>query len=286
MKTIAVIGLGLIGGSLALSCRKNNFVQKVLGIDESATHAEQALALHLVDEITDLTTACTQANLLVLAIPVDAMVKILPKILDLATPNLVITDVGSTKQAVLESIAHHPKRNQFVAAHPMAGTEFSGPSAAFDTLFQNKACIICNAADSNPEAVAQVEALFRNIGMHLIYMNAAEHDIHAAYISHISHISSFVLALTVLQKEKSDEAIFEMASGGFESTVRLAKSSAAMWTPIFLQNKNNILAVLDTYRHFLQQFYDAIAKTDAEKLNTLMQEANAIKPVLKRKFER
>jgi len=280
-KTIAVIGLGLIGGSLAIDLKRCGFADKIMGVDNNDAHRKQAMELGFVDEIADWKTALWQSDLVILAIPVDALIKLLPLLLDEVSKNTVITDVGSTKAPVANCIKDHPKRERFVASHPMSGTEFSGPTAAVKNLFQEKAAIICNKKESAPDALILVEQMYKSLYMDLEYMDAVEHDVHAAYVSHISHISSFVLAATVLEKEKSAENIFTLASGGFQSTVRLAKSSPEMWAPIFLQNQENMLTVLNTYIQQMEEFKQLIANKDEVGLKKYMEEANKIKKALR-----
>jgi len=278
--TLCVVGLGLIGGSLAIDLQRCAFASRVIGVDNNVAHQEEALKLGLVDEIMTVEEAVWLSDLLVLAIPVNAIIKTLPKVLDLVSKDTVVTDVGSTKNPIVEVIKGHSKRSRYVASHPMAGTEYSGPNAAVKNLFQEKVSIICNREDSDKQAVDLVERMYRALYMDLLYMDAKEHDVHAAYVSHISHISSFVLANTVLEKEKSTKTIFDLASGGFQSTVRLAKSSPEMWTPIFMQNSENLLEVLDTYLEQMQEFRDLIAKGDRVKLKECMEQANRIRKVL------
>lgn len=279
---ITVVGLGLIGGSIALDLKKRGFASKVIGVDNNALHAHAAKKLSLVDEIRDLHTAIDSCNLIILAIPVNACLKILPSILN-KIDQQVVTDLGSTKEQLIQSVANHPKRSQYVPAHPMAGTEFSGPQAAHSGLFDGKCSIICNPEDSQKEAVNIVTEMFHHLKMRCVYMDAEVHDRQTAYVSHLSHISAFALSLTVLHKEKADKHIFELASGGFDSTVRLAKSSAEMWTPIFQQNKKNIGKVLQKYIDTLQQFKDLIEKDDLEGVDNLIYEANDIRRVLDQK---
>jgi prephenate dehydrogenase len=278
--TIAIVGLGLIGGSMGLDLFANGFAERRLGVDLRPQHGLKAIELQLIDEFVDLETACQEADLIILAIPVEAVIRILPDILDQITSRQTVVDMGSTKQEIIASIQDHPKRARFVAAHPMAGTEFSGPEAAVRNLFQDKAAIICNQADSDPDAVKMAEKVFKSLFMRILHMDADEHDIHAAYVSHISHISSFALALTVLEKEKSEANIFNLASGGFRSTVRLAKSSPKMWSDVYQQNKSNILDVLDLYVEKIQQFRELIASEDAEGTFDLMEQANEIGRIL------
>ena len=279
--TVTIIGLGLIGGSLALSLRQHGLAQHLIGVENSAAHARRALELGLVDTIeTDLAAAVRRADLVVVAVPVDAMVAVLPPVLDLITPQQVVIDVGSTKQALLAAVAGHPRRGRFVAAHPMAGTEHSGPEAAVSGLFEGKTVVLCDAEHSDADAVQLVEKLFQALPMRLLYLNGADHDVHTAYVSHISHITSFALALTVLEKEKEEQRIFDLASGGFESTVRLAKSAPATWVPIFRQNRLNVLDVLDEHLHQLQVLRELLASEDYEGLTEQIRQANHIRKIL------
>jgi prephenate dehydrogenase len=277
---IAVVGLGLIGGSMAIEFRKKGFASHIIGVDKDRLHAHTALKLGLVDEIMDLTSAISHAQLVVLAIPANACLHILPKVLDLVE-NQMITDVSSTKGKICERVKSHSKRAHFVAAHPMAGTEHSGPWAAIPGLFDGKAVILSDTEDSSPQAVEVVKAMYEMLNMNTIYMSAHNQDVHAAYVSHISHISSFALALTVLEKEKNEKNIFDLASGGFDSTVRLAKSSADMWVPIFDQNAHNVDIVLDAYIKQLQEFKAVIKTRQLDKMSQLINTANHIKKVLK-----
>ncbi|RUT79973.1 prephenate dehydrogenase [Ancylomarina longa] len=279
---VSVIGLGLIGGSLAVDLKQRGFASKLIGVDNNPMHAHTAKKLGLVDEIQDLQSAIQNSHLIVLAIPVDACVKILPTLMDQIDLQIV-TDLGSTKEKLITSISNHPKRKQYVPAHPMAGTEFSGPQAAQRGLFDGKCSIICNPEDSTKEAVAIVADMFHSLKMRCVYMDSEVHDRQTAYVSHLSHISAFALSLTVLHKEKADKHIFELASGGFDSTVRLAKSSAEMWTPIFQQNKKNVGKVLQKYIDTLQQFKDLIEMDDLDGMDNLINEANDIRRVLDQK---
>ena len=242
-KKIAIVGVGLIGGSLAIQLHEKKLSSKLIGVDANDEHARQAVELELVDEVTSLDDAIEQSDVIVLAIPVDKLVELLPTIMD-KIENQIVLDLGSTKSNAINAIKNHPKRGRYVATHPMWGTEYSGPTAAMRGAYENKAVIICNANESDADALAWVKYMYKKIGMHLLEMEAKAHDLHAAYISHISHITSFALANTVLEKEKEQQTIFELASAGFESTVRLAKSNPAMWVPIFMQNKENVLDVL------------------------------------------
>ncbi|WP_324674080.1 prephenate dehydrogenase [Hymenobacter sp. GOD-10R] len=278
---VTIIGIGLIGGSLALSLRQTGIASRIIGLDRNPENQQKALELGLVDEVTDdLASAVHRSDLVVVAVPMDAMLTVLPQVLALVDKQVVI-DVGSTKQQLLEAIKDNTKRGRFVAVHPMAGTEYSGPEAAIPHLFDGKTLVICDAESSDPDAVALVEQTFQQLPMRLVYLGATEHDVHTAYISHISHITSFALALTVLEKEKEEQRIFELASGGFESTVRLAKSSAAMWVPIFRQNRTNVLDVLDEHLRQLQHMRDLIAQENYPAVTDLIHQANLIRKILK-----
>jgi prephenate dehydrogenase len=279
-KKIAIVGVGLIGGSLALQLNEKGLASTITGVDNNAEHAAQALELALVDQMAGLDEAIAASDVVILAIPVDTIAKILPSILD-KLDHQVLIDLGSTKSALVNNANGHPKRGRYVAAHPMWGTEYSGPAAAVRGAFENKAVVICNASDSDKDAIEWTRNMFRKIGMHLIEMNADDHDLHAAYVSHISHITSFALANTVLEKEREDQAIFEMASGGFESTVRLAKSNPAMWAPIFMQNRENVLDVLNEHISQLRKFKSCLEKENYEYLKELMEDANRIKRIIK-----
>ncbi|OJW33815.1 MAG: prephenate dehydrogenase [Sphingobacteriales bacterium 46-32] len=279
-KTIAIVGVGLIGGSLAIQLHEKKLSSRLIGVDASPEHARTALERELVDEILPLQEAIKEADVVVLAIPVDRMTQVLPEVLDLADQQIVL-DLGSTKATLIDRIKQHPKRGRYVATHPMWGTENSGPQAAVRGAYENKAVILCNTQDSDEDAVQWVKAMYKKIGMHLLEMEAHAHDLHAAYVSHISHITSFALANTVLEKEKEDQAIFELASAGFESTVRLAKSNPAMWVPIFLQNRDNVLDVLNEHIAQLIRFRDSIEQGNELHLQQLMEDANKIRRILK-----
>ncbi len=278
---VAIFGIGLIGGSAAIDLRAAGFCTEIIGVGRSEQNCKLALELGLVDKIVSKEEAIDQADLIILTVPVNVLIDELKFVLDRVQPYQVITDMGSTKGIIIDAIKDHPNRKQYVASHPMAGTENSGPSAAISDLFKGKVCIICDKENSNTEAVELIEKMYTVLGMRLKYMDAHQHDMHAAYISHISHISSFVLAATVLEKEKDEEAILEMAGGGFESTVRLAKSSPEMWAPIFQQNKNYLLEVMDTYIEKMYHFRNLINKNKNEELKEFMNSANEIRKILK-----
>lgn len=279
-KRIAIVGVGLIGGSLALQLHEKKLSARLIGVDANENHLQQALELELVDEVLPLDEAIAASEVIILAMPVDTMIKLLPEILD-KVDNQIIVDLGSTKLQQVDAVKNHPKRGRYVATHPMWGTEYSGPQAAVRGAFENKAVIICNAEESDEDAVAWTKYMYTKIGMHLLEMEAKAHDLHAAYVSHISHITSFALANTVLQKEKEDQAIFELASAGFESTVRLAKSNPAMWVPIFIQNKENVVDVLKEHIAQLTRFKESIEKGDTEYLRRLIEDANKIRRIIK-----
>jgi prephenate dehydrogenase len=283
IQTTCIIGLGLIGGSMAYALKHYQLTQTIIGIDENPNHVQEALALGIIDASNNLTTAVSQADLIIIATPVNVALGLLNDVLNNIKPSAIVFDLGSTKNEICTIANQHKNGQQFVAAHPMWGTEFSGPSAAQKNAFINKAVVLCNTDYSNKEAVALVNNIFKTIGMHIIHMNANDHDTHVAYISHISHITSFALANTVLEKEKEEDAIFELASGGFESTVRLAKSNAQMWVPIFMQNKENVLDVLNEHISQLRKFKAALEKENESYLYELIQQANKIKTVLDKK---
>jgi prephenate dehydrogenase len=277
---ISIVGTGLIGGSMAINFRHQKFCDKIIGVDASEANAKKALQLGLVDEIQHLDDALAKSDIIILAIPVNALKNILPDLLD-KVDKQVVMEVGSTKERILEMIKGHPKRSRLVATHPMAGTEYSGPEAAIPDLFKDRSTVLCDIDDSDPDAVEKVKQLYAALGSRIIYMDAVSHDLHAAYVSHISHITSFALAVTVLEKEKEDEAIFELASGGFASTVRLAKSSPDMWVPIFQQNRHNVLDVLYEHIHQLKRIKQMLVDEDYEGFYKLIQEANDIRKIIK-----
>lgn len=279
-KKIAIIGVGLIGGSLAIQLHEKKLSSRLIGVDANPEHARQAIELELVDEMLPLDEAIEAAEVIALAIPVDRMVELLPSLLN-RIDNQIVVDLGSTKSQLAEVIKDHPKRGRYVATHPMWGTEYSGPSAAVRGAYENKAVIICDAANTDADALDWVKHMYKKIGMHILEMEAKAHDLHAAYVSHISHITSFALANTVLQKEKEENAIFELASAGFESTVRLAKSNPAMWVPIFMQNRENVLDVLKEHIAQLERFKESIEKSDDAYLMKLIEDANKIRRIIK-----
>jgi len=278
-KNFAIVGVGLIGGSLALKCRKNGLTNRIIGVDSNQEHGLKAIELGLVDEMMPMNEAILVADVIVLAVPVGVLSTLIPYVLDRVSHQVVI-DMGSTKSQLANLVKNHPQRGRFVASHPMWGTEYSGPGAAVENAFEDKAVIVCDASDSDPDALAVAAEIFSSLKMRIIEMGSNDHDLHAAYVSHISHITSFALANTVLEKEKEDDAIFEMASAGFESTVRLAKSNPDMWTPILMQNRENILDVLNEHITQLRKFKSCLEKENWEYLNELMSKANQIRRII------
>jgi prephenate dehydrogenase len=281
--TVTIVGVGLISGSFALAMKEHGFATKIIGVSRTKESEQKALALGLIDEAMSLEDAVKQSDFIYVAIPVDATIPMMEKIMDIINDKQIVVDAGSTKNALCKALANHPMRKRFVATHPMWGTEFSGPEAAVkENAFKGRACVICEKDKSDKVAEELVETIYKKLGMHIIYMDAANHDIHAAYVSHISHITSFALANTVLEKEKEEDAIFELAGGGFESTVRLARSNPAMWAPIFMQNRENVLDVLNEHIAQLRKFKSCLEKENYEYLAELIQNANKIKKVLDR----
>ncbi|MBQ1866592.1 MAG: prephenate dehydrogenase [Bacteroidales bacterium] len=282
---VGIIGLGLIGGSMAIDLKRRGFAKTILGVENDPVNSEAALKMGLADEVLPLEDCVRRSDIIVVAVPVGAAVKMLPMILDMFTQEgyegKIVIDTCSTKSQIVRSVHYHPMRGRYVATHPMAGTEYSGPWAAMPNLFDGRACIFANSEESSPQAVKAVEEMYDVLNMRPIFMNADSHDVHTAYVSHISHVTSFALALTVLDKEQDEKHIFDLASGGFSSTVRLAKSSSDMWVPILTQNRDNVLHVIDTYLDKMKEFREAIANYDEEKIRDLIHEANRIKKILR-----
>ena len=276
---LAVIGVGLIGGSWAKALKNSGVVSSVLGIDCSEEHLSQAMALGIIDDKASYEDL-TAVDMVFLSIPVDQMVIELPKVLDAVGEQTVVIDAGSTKLQLCEAVASHPKRRNFLAAHPIAGTEYSGPSAAIDNLYEGKLAIVCEVEKTAIDLQERAMNAFAALQMRVRYMGAKEHDIHVAYVSHLSHISAFMLGKTVMGKEKDDRNIFDLAGSGFASTVRLAKSSPQMWAPIFVQNKEPLLETLDAYIENLNAFRTLIAEEDLESLLHEMKRINSIEKIL------
>ncbi len=276
---VFIIGVGLIGGSMAKDIKNFDAEAKIYGIDTNEKHLEEALSLGLIDKsatYTDLSIA----DMVIVSIPVDVMVSELPKVLDVVNDNAVVLDAGSTKALICSTLDQHPKRRNFLACHPIAGTEFSGPSAAINGLYKGKTNIICEVEKTAFKLQERALELFQKLGMRIRYMNPEAHDKHIAYVSHLSHISSFMLGKTVIEKEKNERDIFDMAGSGFESTVRLAKSSPAMWTPIFKQNKENVIETLEEYIQNLEAFKKMIVEGDYDGIYNEMSNTNRIKEIL------
>jgi prephenate dehydrogenase len=278
---VTIIGVGLIGGSMALALKEKGIAKKVIGVGRNTASINKAIELGIIDEALPIEEAVKQSDFIYVSIPVDATIPVMQQVMDLITDKQIVADAGSTKFALCQALKNHPMRKQFVATHPMWGTEYSGPEAAVHGAFAGRACVICEKDKSSATAVELVENIYKAVNMHIIYMDADSHDVHAAYVSHISHITSFALANTVLEKEKEEDAIFEMAGGGFESTVRLAKSNSAMWAPIFMQNRENVLDVLNEHISQLRKFKASLEKENLEYLTELMENANRIKRILK-----
>jgi prephenate dehydrogenase len=278
---VTIVGVGLISGSFALALKDKGFAKKIIGVSRTEASAAKAKELGIIDEALPLEEAVKQSDFIYVAIPVDATIPVMQQIMDMVTEKQIVADAGSTKYVLCEALANHPMRKRFVATHPMWGTEYSGPEAAVHDAFTGRSCVICEKEKSDPEAVKIIENIYEKIGMNITYMNPENHDVHAAYVSHISHITSFALANTVLEKEKEEDAIFQLAGGGFESTVRLAKSNPAMWAPIFMQNKENVLDVLNEHISQLRKFKASLEKENLDYLIELMENANKIKRILK-----
>jgi len=279
--SITIVGVGLISGSFSLALKDRGLVKNVIGVSRTTASIEKALELGLIDETLSLEEAVRKSDFIYVAIPVDVTIPVMGKIMDLVTDRQIVADAGSTKHALCASLADHPMRRRFVATHPMWGTEYSGPESAVRNAFAGRACVICEQEKSDPDALKTTEGIYELLGMELVYMDADSHDMHAAYVSHISHITSFALANTVLEKEKEEDAIFELAGGGFESTVRLAKSNPSMWLPIFRQNRENVLDVLNEHISQLKKFKSCLEKENYPYLQELMENANKIRKILK-----
>jgi len=280
MKNIYAIGVGLIGGSLAIDIKKNNPDVVIHGISRKDSTLDKALELKLIDKKATLDDI-ENADLVIVSIPVDATVKLLPTILDKVSDTGLVVDAGSTKEDICKAVENHPKRRNFLAMHPIAGTEHSGPTAAIEGLFQGKTNIVCEVEKTTFKLQEKALKLFTDIGMRIRYMNPVDHDKHIAYVSHLSHISAFMLGKTVIEKEKNERDIFDMAGSGFASTVRLAKSSPEMWTPIFKQNKTNVIETLEEYINNLAHFKKLMEKDDFEAIFSEIESTNHIKDILK-----
>ena len=288
MRKIGIIGLGLIGGSMAIDLKRKGYASQILGVEKDPVNASAAERIGLVDSVVDIAECVRQSDVIIVSVPVGAALKVVPQVLDIMAGlypeggcDKVLMDVCSTKESLAQAVKYHPMRKCYVASHPMSGTEYSGPWAALPGLFDGRASIICDFSESSPVAVRTVEEIYDVLNMRVVHMNSSSHDVHTAYVSHFSHVISFALALTVLEKERDEKHIFDLASGGFSSTVRLAKSSADMWTPILLQNRENVLRVMDTYTCKLEAFRKAIDDADEDTLRELIQDANRIKRIIR-----
>jgi prephenate dehydrogenase len=279
--TVTVVGVGLISGSFALALREKNLARHIIGVSKTDGTSQKALELGIIDEALPLKEAVQKSEFVYVAIPVNVTVPVVLEILDMINDKQIVADAGSTKFALSEAIKNHPMRKRFVSTHPMWGTEYSGPEAAVHGAFAGRACVICDVERSDEKAVKIIEDIYRKLGMNIVFMDAENHDIHAAYVSHISHITSFALANTVLEKEKEEEAIFELSGGGFESTVRLAKSAASMWVPVFMQNRENVLDVLNEHITQLRKFKASLEKENIAFLTELIENANKIRKIIK-----
>lgn len=277
---IYIIGIGLIGGSMALDIKSIYDDATIFGIDANEKHLDEAIHLGLIDKKAS-ENDLINADLIIVSVPVDVGLVILPNILDKIGEQTLVFDVGSTKLPICDAIQNHPKRRSFLACHPIAGTEFSGPKAALKGLFEGKTNIICEVEKTTFKLQETAMDLFKKLGMRIRYMDPKSHDKHIAYVSHLSHISSFMLGKTVIEKEKDEQDIFDMAGSGFESTVRLAKSSPAMWTPIFKQNKKQVVKSLEEYIQNLTHFKELLENDNYEEVFNEMQNTNRIKEILK-----
>jgi len=277
---VFIIGIGLIGGSIALDIKSMYDETVIFGMDTNENHLDEALQLGIIDQ-KGIQSELINADLVIVSVPVDAGLVILPEILNEIGEQTLVFDVGSTKLPICEAIALHPKRKNFMACHPIAGTEFSGPKAAEKGLFEGKTNIICEVEKTTFKLQEKGKDLFKKLGMRIRYMEPKSHDKHIAYVSHLSHISSFMLGKTVIEKEKDEQDIFDMAGSGFESTVRLAKSSPAMWTPIFKQNKKQVIKSLEEYIANLTHFKELLENDNYEEVFNEMQNTNRIKEILK-----
>lgn len=279
MNRVVIIGLGLIGGSLAIDLRRLYPKVLLLGMDNNAEHLEQAQDLGLVD------SAATQndlnkADLVVLAIPVHATARALSTVLDQVGDQTLVIDMGSTKVVICEAVSKHFKRRNYLAMHPIAGTEYSGPRAAISGLFDGKTNIICEVEKTSLTLQEKGQELCRQLGMRIRYMDPKAHDKHLAYVSHLSHVSSFMLGKTVMDIEQNERDIFDLAGSGFESTVRLAKSSPNMWAPIFSVNREHLLDSLNAYIANLEAFKQLIENNDEPAMHKEMTAINSIKHIL------
>jgi len=279
--TVTIVGVGLISGSFALALKEKNLARHIIGVSRTEASIKKALDLGIIDEALPLKEAVAKSDFVYVAIPVDVTIPVVLQVMDMINEKQVVADAGSTKFALSEALKDHPMRSRFVSTHPMWGTEYSGPEAAVRGAFSGRSCVICDVEQSDVLAVKTIENIYQKLGMHIVHMQSENHDVHAAYVSHISHITSFALANTVLEKEKEEGAIFELSGGGFESTVRLAKSAASMWVPVFMQNRENVLDVLNEHISQLRKFKASLEKENVEFLTELIENANKIRRIIK-----
>lgn len=278
---VTIIGVGLISGSFAIALKDKGFAKHIIGVSRTRASEQKALELGFIDEALPLEEAVAQSDFIYIAIPVDATIPAVLQVLDLIGDKQIVAEAGSTKFALYNAVKDHPMRSRLVYTHPMWGTEYSGPEAAVKDAFAGRTCVICDKENTDTDAVQKVEEIYQALGMHLTYMDSQSHDVHAAYVSHISHITSFALANTVLEKEREESAIFALAGGGFESTVRLAKSTSSMWVPVFMQNKENVLDVLNEHITQLRKFKACLEKENWEYLTELIENSNRIREIIK-----
>tara|TARA_B100000524_G_scaffold2580_1_gene1560 strand:- start:10 stop:864 length:855 start_codon:yes stop_codon:yes gene_type:complete len=279
-KKIYIIGVGLIGGSFAIEIRKLFPKSIIIGIDKSENHLQKAFELKLIDEKSTV-SQINSPDIIIISVPVKSILNILPVVLESVNNQSLVIDFGSTKKSVCQIVKDHPNRQHFLATHPIAGTEFSGPAAAHEGLFKGKNIIICDNDKTDKSKLELGLKIFNLMKMKISYMDSDSHDKHIAYVSHLSHISSFMLGKTVMDKEKNEKNIFDMAGSGFESTVRLAKSSPEMWTDIFEDNKKNIIKSLDDYIKNLVHINSLIKKDRFEEVESQLKSTNYIKTILK-----
>ncbi len=280
-KNVTIVGVGLISGSFAYALKEKKLAENIIGVSRTKASIDKAKELGIIDEALPLQEAVKKSDLIYVAIPVDVTIPVLKQAMDIMTNQQIIADAGSTKFEMCNALSNHPMRKRFVSTHPMWGTEYSGPESAVHGAFVGRTCVVCEKEKSDEDAVNTIENVYKELGMNIIYMDAQSHDTHAAYVSHISHITSFALANTVLEKEREEDAIFALAGGGFESTVRLAKSNPSMWAPIFMQNRENVLDVLNEHISQLRKFKSSLEKENYEYLTELMENANKISRIIK-----
>lgn len=278
---VTIIGVGLISGSFAIALKDKGFAKHIIGVSRTRASEQKALELGFIDEALPLEQAVAKSDFIYVAIPVDATIPTVLQVLDLINDKQIVAEAGSTKFALYNAVSDHPMRRRLVFTHPMWGTEYSGPEAAVKEAFAGRTCVICDKENTDADAVEKTEYIYKALGMRLTYMDPESHDVHAAYVSHISHITSFALANTVLEKEREESAIFALAGGGFESTVRLAKSTSSMWVPVFKQNKENVLDVLNEHITQLRKFKACLEKENWDYLTELIENSNRIREIIK-----